>query len=140
MKKILKTSLVAVSFAAFAFPANAESETRATNMFILEVGQSVIQETQTNVDTSRLPREVFVQKLMAKLRARINEFKTAYKTDCISAHGKDRSSECQCVVRKTDFGKIFAWIEKQFIDINEQEKIQKQIEDQKNEIEKSCGL
>ena len=48
-------------------------------------------------------QEEIGKKLMEKLRARKDDFKKAYESDCVDAYGKDKAQECQCYIGKTDF-------------------------------------
>lgn len=140
MKKLLKASLVAAVFNIFALSANAENEANATNMLILDVSQSVMQEIKANVGEQKLSKIEIAKKLIAKLRARIVEFKDAYESDCVSKYGKNKISACKCLVEKTNFDEMFNLLEKQMTDGDEREKIQKELRDMEGEVQKACGL
>ena len=87
MKKILTAILAAILFTGT--DAYAE-DLAASKALILEAAKKPTQEE-------------IGKKLMEKLRARKDDFKKAYESDCVDAYGKDKAQECQCYIGKTDF-------------------------------------
>ena len=80
------------------------------------------------------------KKLMAKLRARMDDFKKAYESDCVSAHGKDKAKECKCFIEKTDFDETLKQLEQQMLNKDQRDEIQKQMGEKENEIKRACNL
>ena len=139
MQKRLKIALVASLLLAVVLPVRAAQELSATQKIIFEVAKAVMLELKAN--TGEKPSKADVaNKLMTKLRERMDEFKIAYKSECLVTYGENKNSECGCLMEKTDFNEMFDLLEKQLTDISEREKIQKQIDNQENETRKACGF
>ena len=93
MKKLLQIPLAVILLASV----NAYAEDlAASKALILEAAKETMQELQKNTDGKKPTPEAVGKKLMAKLRARMDDFKKAYESDCVSAHGNDKAKECKC--------------------------------------------
>ena len=100
MKKILTAILAAILFTGT--DAYAE-DLAASKALILEAAKETAQEIRANSGGQKPTQEEIGKKLMEKLRARKDDFKKAYESDCVDAYGKDKAQECQCYIGKTDF-------------------------------------
>lgn len=112
----------------------------ASKALILEAAKETMQELQKNTDGKKPTPEAVGKKLMAKLRARMDDFKKAYESDCVSAHGKDKTKECKCFIEKTDFDETLKRLEQQMLNKDQRDEIQKQMGEKENEIKRACNL
>ena len=124
MKKLLQTTLAVILLAGARAYAEDLAESKA---LILEVAKETMQEMQKNMDGKKPTPEELGKKLMAKLRERMDDFKTAYEGDCVSIHGKDKAKECHCYIEKTDFDEVLKQLEQQMLDKDKREEIKKQM-------------
>ena len=137
MKKLLQIPLAVILLASV----NAYAEDlAASKALILEAAKETMQELQKNTDGKKPTPEVVGKKLMAKLRARMDDFKKAYESDCVSAHGKDKTKECKCFIEKTDFDETLKQLEQQMLNKDQRDEIQKQMGEKENEIKRACNL
>lgn len=137
MKKLLQTTLAVIFLAGASAYAEDLAESKA---LILEVAKETMQEMQKNMDGKKPTPEELGKKLMAKLRERMDDFKTAYEGDCVSIHGKDKAKECHCYIEKTDFDEVLKQLEQQMLDKDKREEIKKQMGEKERETQKACGL
>jgi antigen len=137
MKKLLQIPLAVILLASV----NAYAEDlAASKALILEAAKETMQELQKNTDGKKPTPEAVGIKLMAKLRARMDDFKKAYESDCVSAHGKDKTKECKCFIEKTDFDETLKQLEQQMLNKDQRDEIQKQMGEKENEIKRACNL
>ena len=137
MKKLLQIPLAVILLASV----NAYAEDlAASKALILEAAKATMQELQKNTDGKKPTPEAVGIKLMAKLRARMDDFKKAYESDCVSAHGKDKTKECKCFIEKTDFDETLKQLEQQMLNKDQRDEIQKQMGEKENEIKRACNL
>jgi antigen len=112
MKKLLQIPLAVILIASV----NAYAEDlAASKALILEAAKETMQELQKDTDGKKPTPEAVGKKLMAKLRARMDDFKKAYESDCVSAHGKDKAKECKCFIEKTDFDETLKQLKQQML-------------------------
>lgn len=137
MKKLLQTTLAVIFLAGASAYAEDLAESKA---LILEVAKETMQEMQKNTDGKKNTPEELGKKLMAKLRERMDDFKTAYEGDCVSIHGKDKAKECHCYIEKTDFDEVLKQLEQQMLNKDQRDEIQKQMGEKENEIKRACNL
>lgn len=137
MKKLLQIPLAVILLASV----NAYAEDlAASKALILEAAKETMQELQKNTDGKKPTPEAVGKKLMAKLRARMDDFKKAYESDCVSAHGKDKTKECKCFIEKTGFDETLKQLEQQMLNKDQRDEIQKQMGEKENEIKRACNL
>lgn len=137
MKKLLQTTLAVIFLAGASAYAEDLAESKA---LILEVAKETMQEMQKNTNGKKNTPEELGKKLMAKLRERMDDFKTAYEGDCVSIHGKDKAKECHCYIEKTDFDEVLKQLEQQMLNKDQRDEIQKQMGEKENEIKRACNL
>lgn len=137
MKKILTAVLAAILFTGTG--AYAE-DLAASKALILEAAKETAQEIRANSGGKKPTQEEIGKKLMEKLRARKDDFKKAYESDCVDAYGKDKAQECQCYIEKTDFDEALQQLEQQMLDKDKRDEIKKQMGAKEIENKKACGL
>ena len=137
MKKLLQIPFAVILLASV----NAYAEDlAASKALILEAAKETMKELQKDTDGKKPTPEAVGKKLMAKLRARMDDFKKAYESDCVSAHGKDKTKECKCFIEKTDFDETLKQLEQQMLNKDQRDEIQKQMGEKENEIKRACNL
>ena len=137
MKKLLQIPLAVILLASV----NAYAEDlAASKALILEAAKETMQELQKDTNGKKPTPEAVGKKLMAKLRARMDDFKKAYESDCVSAHGKDKAKECKCFIEKTDFDETLKQLEQQMLNKDQRDEIQKQMGEKEKEIKRACNL
>ena len=108
MKKILKNTLAAILLAGIAIHATTAAQSKYEILRKL-VATEVMQEMQAS---GTPPDEAEMsQRVIAKLRVRLDEYNEAMKEDCIRDYGEANQKQCQCIINEVDYGAYLSDLE-----------------------------
>ena len=142
MKKILKNTLAAILLAGIAIHATAAAQSKY-EILRKQVATEVMQEMQAS---GTPPDEAEMsQRVIAKLRVRLDEYNEAMKEDCIQDYGEANQKQCQCIINEVDYGAYLSDLERGLnadpqIRMEELQKAERMREDLETTAIKFCGL
>ena len=144
MKVLIKSALAGLLLAGMTMTASAQAVGGKTSQKLGEkIANEIMQEMKAEAQSSgkQPSAEDFGKKLVAKMRANLDEMKKGSTEDCVELYGNDKNSNCQCVTDKTDFENLFALMEKQIANPQAEPKEElKALEQKTEENYKACDL